>query len=454
MKPSIHLALSLFASAVLYAGGLSPAPTDASLVVYNGDIGLLHEERKVILEAGRQTLHFNDIADSIVAASVNVHFPKGVNLYSQQYRYDSITLSALLKAHIGQAVRIRVMKDEGGFIIKPATLLSSNGRLCIVKTADTGIFALPAEQIIFDAVPNRLVTKPSLLWSVDTKRTIDGTLSLDYLLKKITWKSDYSLTVNGDTADLSGWITIDNRSTKRFENISLTLLAGEVGMAEEPTRHLPYQAMKAAAAEQSAGLLPIAHAGYYLYPVHFPVTIAANEKLQIKFADEKNLSFTRKYEAHLNNPLYLNRSVKHSVGQLLTVDALKAPLPAGVVRTYSAVHATTVLLGESRIPHTPKHDELELMLGADFDTAVSEELVERNDDKAFFDVTVAYEISNRGDTTKKIALMVPFIKRGRQLSSVTTQQPYRWKDGNTLLFDITVEADSKLLFEVRYRNKK
>lgn len=40
-----------------------------------------------------------------------------------------------------------------------------------------------------------------------------------------------------DEANLSGWITINNRSGKSFKNTSLHVLAGDVNRAKQPRRH-------------------------------------------------------------------------------------------------------------------------------------------------------------------------------------------------------------------------
>jgi hypothetical protein len=453
MKP-FHLSLSLFASALLFAGTVSHESTGASLVVYNAGIGLFHDARKITLDAGKETVRFPNVADSIVADSVTARFPDGARLRTQRYRFDPVSLFALLKAHIGKAVKIRTKEDGNRYAVKPATLLSFDGRQCIVKSSEGALFAVPADTVIFDSVPDTMITSPSLLWEIESARAISGTFSVDYLLKKITWKSDYILTLGEHRADLTGLATVDNRSGKRYEKIKLALLAGEIGRTKEPSRPMPYQAMKTAAAGYEAAISPAALQGYYLYPVPFPVTIADNEKVQIKFLEERNLRFTRKFETRLNNPVYLNRNVKHAVAQQLVFDGFEAPLPAGVVRTYSTVQDVSVLLGEVPVSHTPKHQKLTLAIGADFDTAVNEMLIERNDEKSYLDVTVAYEVSNRGNTAKQIEMLVPFTRRGKQQSSVSTRQPYSWKDGNTLLFQVKVDADSKQRFEVRYRSKK
>src|SRR5260370_34414980 len=63
----------------------------------------------------------------------------------------------------------------------------------------------------------------------------------------MTWKADcVRVLTAGDTAsDLSGWVTIDNKSGATYANAALKLVAGDVNRAEDPRRRL--KALEAAA---------------------------------------------------------------------------------------------------------------------------------------------------------------------------------------------------------------
>lgn len=51
-----------------------------------------------------------------------------------------------------------------------------------------------------------------------------------YRTTGFSWKSDYSVTLNEQEtkADIGGWVSIDNRSGKRYINAKLKLIAGDV----------------------------------------------------------------------------------------------------------------------------------------------------------------------------------------------------------------------------------
>jgi len=58
-----------------------------------------------------------------------------------------------------------------------------------------------------------------------------------YLTNGINWRSDYVVTLNDkdDIADLSGWVTIDNKSGTTYRNAKLKLVAGDVNRAKDET---------------------------------------------------------------------------------------------------------------------------------------------------------------------------------------------------------------------------
>ena len=161
---------------------------------------------------------------------------------------------------------------------------------------------------------------------------------------------------------------------------------------------------------------------------------------------------SRKYSAILSNPLYLRGTSERAVNQFLSFKGLDKPLPEGVVRTYSKLQNTSILLGESAIKHTPKNTPMELKLGENFDLKVTQTVIKRDDDKKEFDVDVEYKIKNASDEDKKVTLLIPFNKH--KYSSINTKQNYKFTRGNMVTFDIKVKANASQDFRVNFESKK
>ena len=450
-----HLSLAIFSTAFIvssaFSSTLGSEIKENSLIVYNGNLGLVHEERSLTLSKNDTNIVYDDVASSINTDSVNVKLPNSVKLYSQQYRFDKLTQAKLLDAHIGKKVEVKILKDAKNFKTVSAILLSSSSSRCIVKTANSKIITVNADDIIFKSIPNTLITKPSLVWNIETSKALSSKLELDYLINNISWKSDYILNISKNRADLSGWITIDNRSGKRFESTSLNVLAGELNMA---TPEMAYKQVRRMAMAVSDAV-PVSHKaveGYHLYTIPFKVTLANNEKTQLKFIDKRGIEINRTYSSQLSNPLYLRGESKHDVTQYINIKSLDIALPKGVVRTYSKETKQSLLLGQSSLKHTPKDTPIKLKIGKNFDIKVTQRISARDDSKYQFNASVNYSVKNSSDEKKRVELLVPFNRH--EDSKIKTTMPYSFQRGNIIVYYVEVAANSTQEFSVKYVSKK
>ena len=441
---------SILLSATLFGVTLSPSNSDNSLIIYNSNIGLVHENRKLKLKKSDTEIIYEDVASSINTDSVNVSLPHSITLFSQQYRYDKLTQKKLINAHIGKKISVKIMKDSQTFKTIQATLLSNDGASCIVKS-NGKIIIVASKNIIFQSIPTELITKPSLVWNVQTKKNINEEISIDYLMNHITWKSDYILNLHEDEADLTGWITINNRSGKNFKQTNLHVLAGEINRAKKAKNNYMVAKSMSAVQYDSPEVAHQAHEGYHFYTVPFKVDIANNETTQIKFISQRDIKVKRKYTATMNNPNYLSGERNHDVTQFITIKGLDYPLPKGIVRTYSQLKTTNILLGESSLKHTPKDSPLSLKVGKNFDVKVKETLLNYDKGNWNLDVDIEYSIKNDSDEVKTVEILVPFNKKDG--SKIKSDKKYIFTKGNLVTFHIKVNAQSTKKFKVYYTTK-
>jgi hypothetical protein len=440
-KISILSTSLILLSSSLLAATLSPKPTSSSLIVYNGGIGLVHEEKKLSIKKGDKQIVYKGVASTIETDSVNVALPKSVTLYSQQYRFDKLTMSKLLEAHIGKKVKVNKKK---------VILLSHSGASAIVKDSSNEIHSVLSKDIVFKTIPDSLITKPSLVWNIDAKKSLDAKMDIDYLIRNLSWKSDYILNLRGDKANLTGWITIDNRSGKAYKDTKLHVLAGDINRAQRLRPKYKYE--RVTMAQSAPEVAHQAHEGYHFYTIPFKVNLANNEKTQIKFITQNAIPIKRRYTASASNPLYLQGERKHSVTQFIEIKKLDFPLPKGVVRTYSKLNKENILLGESSISHTPKDTPINLTLGKNFDLKVTETINKRADTKSYLKATVLYTLKNSSDEKKTLELLVPFNKNST--STIETSKKYKFKHGNKLSFKVVLDAKKTETFQVSFRSKR
>ena len=74
-------------------------------------------------------------------------------------------------------------------------------------------------------IPENLIAKPTLTWLYDNTSKASHDIEVSYLTSNISWKADYVLLINQDDtkSDLSGWVSLDNRSGTTYKDAKLKL---------------------------------------------------------------------------------------------------------------------------------------------------------------------------------------------------------------------------------------
>jgi hypothetical protein len=197
-----------------------------------------------------------DVAAQIIPASVHIKSladPGTLRVLEQNYEYDLLNPQKLLDKYVGREVKLYTKnpyteRDE----LVTATLLSNNGQP-IFRINDEITFGHPG-RIIFPGVPENLNAKPTLVWMLENSLPSSQKIEASYLTNGINWRSDYVVTLNDkdDRADLSGWVTIDNRSGATYRNAKLKLVAGDVNRVKDKREYEDRMTRVAEAAAKSA----------------------------------------------------------------------------------------------------------------------------------------------------------------------------------------------------------
>jgi len=361
--------------------------SNVALTVYNQDLALVRDTRSFALERGVNEVRFSDVAAQIDPTSV--HFrsltdPEGTTVLEQNYEYDVVGSQKLLQKYVDQEIEL-VTEDGSEF---QGTLLSGADDIILQKAngSVTVIRLDRVRQFNFPALPEGLITRPTLVWLLDASQSGDQDVEVTYMTNGINWRADYVVQLNqDDTAlDLNGWITLDNRSGATYTDAKLKLVAGEVNVV--PEAKFMERGMAIEEAIPAATPPPVAERQlfeYHLYDVQRPVTVRDNQTKQIEFTSAagvpsekffvydgaQGLGFygyavTDPGYGTYSNPdvnIYLQIENKEEAG-------LGIPLPAGRVRVYKAdVDGSLQFVGEDQIDHTPKDETLRLLLGNAFD---------------------------------------------------------------------------------------
>lgn len=435
--------------------------TATSLTVYNSNIGLVKEKRNINLPEGTTELRFMDVASKIIPASV--HIKSGSDTFKvleQNYEYDLLTPQRLLEKQVGKEIRLYYKspytdKEE----TVTATLLSYSGEP-IFKIGNEITIGLQGKSM-FMKMPENLVSRPALVLLVSSKK-LKQEMEVSYLTEDIGWKADYVFTVNEkeDRLDISGWVTVDNRSGAAYKDAKLVLIAGDINrVREEPRARRAIAEFKAAAAApqfKEEGIFE-----YYQYTLERPATIKNNQAKQISFLSAADVPVKKEYVLRGENHYYFSRYPERVPAQKVGVQLevtneqknnLGIPLPRGTVRAYKTDSAGSLqFIGESQTDHTPKGEKIKVRVGDSFDIVAGRKQTDWK--KISSDVTEsAYEVSLRNHKKETVVVKVIEPVPG-DWTIINSSHEYVKTEASAVEFSVPVLADSeaKLIYKVRIR---
>ena len=287
MRTPIALALSFALVAADVAAAAPLAITredqrDMMITVYNGSLGLVRDVREARLPAGTHEVHFMDVAAQIDPTTVHLKSltdPAGLRILEQNYEYDLLSSEKLLEKYVGR--KVRLYASDGAH--HEATLLSTSGPVFDINGQ---IHLGQHGRVVLPALPENLVSKPTLTWLLRNEAGRPQRIEASYLTAGITWKADYVMVVNAadNRSDLTGWVTIDNKSGATYSNAMLKLVAGDVNRALDSRRagRMMEMAAKAMAApEASRAFTAEGFFEYHLYTLDGRTTVKDQQTKQL-----------------------------------------------------------------------------------------------------------------------------------------------------------------------------
>ena len=445
---------------------------NVAITIYNSNIALVKDTRTLKLPRGTSQVRFMDVAQQINAATVHIKSltaPNALAVVEQSYEYDLLNPAKLLDKYVGKEITLVLKKLENNSEkLEPtrATLLSNNGGQVWQIGGQIVINPTNIAEIRFDTLPQDLIAKPTLVWTLNNTGADSHTVEASYLTNGIGWRSDYVVVVNQDDtkADLNGWVTINNNSGTTYKNADLKLVAGDVNRVQEQPQMLAMKSARggAMAEAQAPQFQEKAFFEYHLYSLQRPTTVKNNETKQISLLSAAN--FAVKKELVLNGQQYYYQGynnpgepIKEKVGVYVEFknakeNGLGQPLPAGIVRVYKADDTGAhQFIGENNIDHTPKDERVKIKLGDAFDVVAERK---QTDYKAISRrvFEYAYEIRIRNHKEEAVSVVVnePI---GGEWEMVSSSFPAEKTAAFAARFNVPVAKDGEAVLSYRVRVK-
>jgi hypothetical protein len=400
---------------------------------------LVREDRKFDLKSGRNVLRVPDVPaliDPTTVSFASLTDPKGTRVVEQSFEFDLTSPQKLLSRYLDREVTVEQARGTGVEAIT-GTLVSTLGGITL-KAADGSVRIVNGYSgVKLPSLPGGLISKPTLVWDIETAAAAAHTARIAYQTGGMTWWTDYNLAYSEPSPgacrlDVGAWVTIVNQSGASFEDAKLKLVAGDVQRAQPARYPVPQPAMAMRVQEAKAeGFAEKAFFEYHLYTLGRPASLANNSTKQIELfppaagvACEKHLVYAGQAAAPFYGSPITDRNYGVQSNRKVDVylrirnaraNGLGMPLPAGKLRVSKRDDDGSLeFIGEDLIDHTARDETVQVKLGSAFDI-----------------VGERRQVDYRVDTTAKwieedIEVRVRNQKPDETVSVIVKENLYRW----------------------------
>ena len=476
---ALAIATTTFAAAEKQDEGIA-------LTIYNQNFGVVREKRKVDVPEKIGMIRFTDVASQIDGTSVqfkSLTDPQATVL-EQNYEYDLVSADKLLEKYIDKQIAV-LTKDGSRYSgtllsfdanqlvirqnIDKAEVQQNPGEIVMVQRGDN------VKDIQFGALPEGLITKPTLVWKLATEKAGQQFIEVAYQTAGINWQADYNATLNAkDTGlDLGGWVTINNQSGATYKDAKLKLIAGDVRRVQ-PQQAFAMGAVRSKMAMDSAaapGFEEKSFFEYHLYTLGRPATVAQNQTKQIELLKAADVPVRkiflydgapqyRFYGGLMSDASYGSEESNKKVNVIIEVKNSKdnhmgMALPKGKVRLYKRDEADGSLefVGEDQIDHTPKDETVKLHIGDAFDIVGERKRINYSVDNSRHIIIESFEIRVRNHKTEPVEVLVKeTLYRWNNWEITESNQKWTKYDSNAIHFPVKVDKDGEqvITYTVRY----
>jgi hypothetical protein len=443
---------------------------------------VVRDVRVLNLPKGRGEVKFTDVAaliDPTTVSFTSIADPNGTSVLEQNYQFDLVSNERLLEKFIDKPITVTVVRGDKAETIT-GTLLSTQGGI-LLKHDDGDIEVLNGYSgLSLPKLPEGLITRPTLVWDVNSKAGGPQQVRVGYQTEGITWWTDYNIVYDeknnsGGTMDLSAWVSILNHSGATYADAKLKLIAGDVHRA--PVARNMSRLSPAAASQNSLGMdggfEEKTFFEYHLYTLGRPTTIPDRSTKQVelfpaahKVPVEKVLVYNGLGQNFWFDPYNPIQDQNFGVQSNKDVDVylrfknskeqgLGMPLPAGKIRVskLDTADGSLEFIGEDLIKHTPRDEQVLVKMGHAFDVVGERKQTEFKSEGRGRVITESYEIKvrNHKDTPVDVIVTEPLFRWSTW--EITKSSPdFKKVDSRTIQFPLTIPKDGEgaVTYTVRY----
>jgi hypothetical protein len=480
--------IARFVCVLAFCASLAAQSSQPSLTIYNQSFAVVRQDLPLDLKSGENQVKIDEITMHLEPDSVILRDPSGkhvLNVLEQNYRADPVSQVSLLSLYEGRSIdfeqpdhsTVKGKVVRSGFV-RP-NYFNINGynqnypgqEEPIIEVGGQLRFGLPGTPIFPDLTAETIL-KPRLEWLLATDRAGKFPAELSYVTGGFNWEADYNIIApeKGDLVDIVGWVTMDNRSGKTFENARIKLMAGDVNKIQPGQAMNGRMVSQMVAAEAAVSFAPPvsekAFDEYHLYTLERSTTLRDGETKQVEFIHAagvktkqlyiydglkidpnryngwgwENIRNDQSYGTESNPKIWVMREFQNS-----DANHLGMPLPKGRLRFYRRNDDGQVeFTGENMIDHTPRDEKVRVYTGNAFDLTGERTRTNYTINQGKHEATETFEIKVRNHKKEPVDVqIVEHLYRGRNWDIASKSDDFQKKDSQTIEFPITIAPDGE-----------
>ncbi|GAB1468472.1 DUF4139 domain-containing protein [Candidatus Cloacimonadota bacterium] len=431
---------------------LIPLFAEDWITIYNDDLSLVRSRFELNLENGRQEYNFDDITSRIKPASVIVT-GGGIRVAEQNYEYDLAGKYQIMAKYLDREV-MAIMKDQSKlrgvlkFFDGGSTGIIEYGTNRLLVVADSEV-----QWIQLAELPANFYTKPTLHWSLIAPKKGVYPVQMTYLSGGFSWDVTYNTVWDEKNLQLNSWVTINNRSGKAFNDVTLKLIAGDVNQVQDSYYKNTASSGRGMLSESSMydaapSFEEKAFHDFHMYTLDQKVTFANNQTKQLELYPPMPVKARSEYEyptysAGVKSMIKFKNTAENGAGKAL---------PKGTIKVYKQdTDGNLEFIGEDSIAHTSKNEEVAINTGIAFDLVASTRVKDQKQvSTRVSERVIQVTLKNNSDAAKTINVIHQLATSTRIIDS---DQKYTADKNDKVTFTLEIAPNKELIYSFKERSE-
>lgn len=451
------LPISLFSTILGVPAMAQEIPASAQVHIYQSGFAVVQEERTLDVKEGLNALTLQDLPSKLIPDSVLVT-AKGLDILTQSFEAASFEEIYLRKYFLGKEVKL-VSRLEDNPKTQTGTIISAIPFAIRMEGHLLTEQALRNFDIMYPTPENLLDFEPALSLQAQSKSSGSLPVDLKYQTGSFSWQAGYVGLLNSDQSQLSlkSMATIANQEFRDFDNMKVTLIAGDIRPPQRPigirreAMAMSYDSEAPMMSKQNVTNEALGHVQLFeleplvsldsnqsvSYPFLPTIDLALNEELIVNFItyEASQRAYNQSYEYEDTRPqrvLVFNNETGYA-------------LPSGTIKIYEKHNEdTSYFTGEMQLQNTARNEEVRLSMGQTYNIKATRKMLNFKDYIFSDSQNLSYEVTLSNARDHEVTILVNENTPPKAKIS-NASHPYEKIEATMHQFTVTIPAGEKVI---------